>query len=732
MSGVNPEAFEFALSKITDGFVFERFAQDLLCQIIGVEFVPVGRVHDRAIDGLEHCSGLKLDGKTIYQISIEASPKTKIERTLTSLKDNKIACERFFYVTNRIVDSQDLLEEECYAKYGVVTRCRDAAWLRGNVNKTEGAVRTYLTFIDSHVHEFTKPGTDVIVTDFARDPRIFVFLRQQLHHYGHHARLDELLTDSLALLALEGTDPERGLFMDRGEILAKVDKMVSFSHKNVEAQIGNRLEVLSTKPRRINYYRETKKYCLPYATRLELEEQTLADSAVYEKFLETAQDRIKRHLAEQSIHVKDVLALLEKTLNNIFKQQGLEFADFIIKAENRDAVERSLPDAISEVVDASSVIPVNRSRVKAALLSSIREMIYSGSPEELEYMRCLANSYMMLFLIQCDPQIGAYFATMASKLTVFVCTSLLVPALSEMPLPPEHRRHYNLLLNANAAGVTLLINGVILRELVGHIRKARNIYQDDYQGREAVFGTEEAVPYIREILLRSYFYSLTNGVKWSFDSFLDKFVSPNGSAEEMEEELISWLQATFGIKYRTTEDLGVTVAPEDLRKLAEELSHHKPSEQQARNDAQTILSVFALRDKNGEKGEAGVFGYRTWWLSKDFTTQRAVTKCFGTRYPTSCYIRPDFLLNYIALAPSSGQANQVFDKMFPTLMGVTLSRHVPQELSNLVHDEIKEHSDKGAARVGAVLRSLADRLKTDTTNHNRVGLKHFLDEEFRK
>lgn len=52
MQSVDPQAFEYSMSLIDDGFVFERFAQDLLCQIIGVGFVPIGGVHDRGIDGL--------------------------------------------------------------------------------------------------------------------------------------------------------------------------------------------------------------------------------------------------------------------------------------------------------------------------------------------------------------------------------------------------------------------------------------------------------------------------------------------------------------------------------------------------------------------------------------------------------------------------------------------------------------------------------------------------------
>ena len=119
MDSINPQAFEYAVSEIRDGFIFERFVQDLLCQIQGVGFVPMGGIKDRAIDGLEHCSELKTDAKTIYQMSIEQNPKAKIGKTLKALKANGIGFDRLFYVTNQIVENQDQLEEEFYKQHEV-------------------------------------------------------------------------------------------------------------------------------------------------------------------------------------------------------------------------------------------------------------------------------------------------------------------------------------------------------------------------------------------------------------------------------------------------------------------------------------------------------------------------------------------------------------------------------------------------------------------------------------
>jgi len=55
MEAIDPRAFEFSLSKIEDGNIFEKFVQDLLCQILGTQFNPIGGKKDKGIDGLERC-----------------------------------------------------------------------------------------------------------------------------------------------------------------------------------------------------------------------------------------------------------------------------------------------------------------------------------------------------------------------------------------------------------------------------------------------------------------------------------------------------------------------------------------------------------------------------------------------------------------------------------------------------------------------------------------------------
>jgi hypothetical protein len=436
MKTVDPDAFVYLLSQIRDGFIFERFAQDLLCEIVGAAFVPMGGVHDRAIDGLDHTFNQKDDPATIYQISIQADAKSKLKGTLKALAKNGIACNRLLYVTNQVVEDKDLVIESLYKEFKINVVIRDAQWLRGNINHSEGTLRIYGAFIEAHTHQFNRPGQELLVNDFVKDPRVFVFLRQQLDSHGADHKLDELLVDSLILYALEGTDPDKKVFRDKAQIWEKIKSIASFDIKQIEHLLDQRLEYLTTKPKRIRCHitEAMAQYCLPFETRVELEEQKLTDQALFDAFLSKAANRLCKHLELHKLHLKNVTPIVGLALNEIFKRQGLDFSNFVLKGEMPTNLENELEHIISSALESAGVAPANKAVVGLAVLATIRDILYRGTSEEHEYLRRLSRSYLMLFLLKCDPHVCTYFDSLAANLRVFVCNSLIVPALSEIGL----------------------------------------------------------------------------------------------------------------------------------------------------------------------------------------------------------------------------------------------------------------------------------------------------------
>jgi hypothetical protein len=729
MQGIDPDAFSQALAKINDGFIFENFAQGFLSKVLGYDFIPVGGLKDRGIDGLEHLFHREGVERAVFQISIERDPENKLRNTFLKLQNNNVPFDRLYFVTNQVFPNKDRVIDALYDEFEKQIIIFDVQWFCSNVNSSVATVNSYHTFIESYLHEFNRPGKSYEISDLVTDPRLFVFLQQQWEDHKQDLSLTEILADTLILYVLEGTDPDKNLFKGKAEIIAAIAQYISFDISSLKDSIDSRLNALTKKPnRKVNYHRQIQGYCLPYNTRVNIHERNIKDAALLDAFMRDVENKLRIYLKEADVRVKDCAELIKEVIHRIFYQQGLEFADFVIKGENQTAFEKSLPDTINYVVENSSVVTKNKAEVKSALLVTIRDLVYNGSDEQKLFLQKLSNTYMMLFLLRCDPKIATYFEAMASQWQVYVCPSIIIPAMSEYYLEPQNQRYASLLKGAHNAGVQLIVNDTIVEELISHFTMVLNHYEQTYKDTEEIYLEDEMFTlYIDEILIRAYFYAKRREKVKDFRQFVDTFINP--SLTNPKADIIEWLKTEFGIRYQSYKSLKVKIDGGEYQRLFEALKMVKKYEGPARNDSQVILTIYALRRANNEEASLGIFGFRTWWLSTDTVTQRTVNQVFGQQYKISCYIRPDFLYNYIALAPKKRDVDNAYRSMFPTLLGVNISSNLPSDVAEIVHQSVKEHSLRNPARLKSRLRELAERLQTDDTYRTKRRIRLFLDEE---
>ena len=519
----------------------------------------------------------------------------------------------------------------------------------------------------------------------------------------------------------------KAYFKTKDELFLVIREFIRFDPKLLNDTIEKRLRILSTKPRRINYHSDLNAYCLPYVTRIQITNKNLKDDKLYEDFNAQAVEKLKKYLKDTNLIIKDSFELINNTIHKIFYEQGLEFADFMLGGDNANIIEKDLQQIINNSVDESTVINKNKEAVKTALLMTIRDMVYNGTLEQHQYFKSLSNTYMMMFLLQWDPNISLYFETLASKLNVYVCTSIIIPALSEIYLAPENQRHSNLLKGAWKSGVRLVINETILKELCGHFEKIKKRYLDLYEKNEDIYLEDEIqTTYINEVMIRAYFYSKSRNKIDSFDNFIDNFTNPDLS--NTTDDLIIYLEENFGIKYVSDESLKIVIDGDEYKSLVSALEKTKDNKQKAEIDARLMLTIYSLRLRNNEKGDGNIFGYKTWWLSKDVKTYQAVKGLFAHKYNISCYLRADFLYNYISLSPKTNEIDETYRGLFPSLLGINLSFHLPKEVKNYVRDKINEYNSKAPHRLKQIMRELGEKLKTDAKNVNRKNLEHYFKE----
>ncbi|MEW8523462.1 MAG: hypothetical protein AB2552_10470 [Candidatus Thiodiazotropha endolucinida] len=698
------------LNLIDDGFLFERFGQGFLSARLGYRFLASGGIKDRGIDGLEYASELEDNKKAIFQLSIDKNPEAKIKDTVEKLNTNNIEFSRLTYVTNIELKNKDELIDQYLDEHNIALRIFDGTWIADNANNSSATTNTIYIFVRDNLRRYQKPGEGVVVHDYVKDPRLYVFLKQQISKNDEIADLNNNLIDSLILYALRDTNPDDNSLLSSEEIADTVKSLVNFEIERIQSKINKRLKSLTKKPnRRVNHHTDIERYCLPYETRLEILTSNARDVALYDAFHKEAIRIIKNNLDAESVHVRSVSNLLDKTLEKVYYKQGLDFSDFLLNSGCDESFETSLSDTVNDVVDSASITGKNKQKVKNVLIVSIRDIIYHGSPESKEYLKSLSKTYLMLFLLKCEPRIVSYFQSMASQMSIFVCTSILVPALSEIYLEPQNQRYWSLLKAAKSRGVGLLVNDTIISELEFHIQRSLYIYEEEYDGN-IDFYRDDVEELIDQILVRAYIYAFKEGKTSSYRGFIENFITPDGG--NTKQELIDFLHEEFGIDYINQSELDIELDSNEYQRLVEELTVAKKSEEKAKTDANLILTIYALRKMRGEE-KSSLDGYKTWWLSSDTVTHRTVSDIFKGKYPVSCYMRPDFLYNYISFTPPIEAVKQVYKDTFPNLLGVQISNHIPRSISSSIRGLIKEHSDKLDGRVKAQIRSLIDDLKTN-------------------
>ena len=455
---VDKQAFEHAITKIDDGDIFEIFATQFLSAELGYDFIPVGGSKDRGVDGFQHVLTRTDNEKIIFQLSTEKDHEGKVYSTIKKLSENGIDYTRLIYVTNRKINGAENFIDEVLEKEKKHLTIYDIRWFAANSNNTEKTINAYQIFVDTYLHQYAKPGQYSTVSNLDTDSRLYVFLGQQFEKNRADLRLDDLLADTLIIYSLEGTDPDKLILKKKDEIKQGIKKYLKFDPQLIDTKIDERLVALTTKPRKIKFHTKELGYCLPYETRIEIEERNIQDEVLYTQFYEQTQETIKKYFKDVQVNVKDIETLITRVFNKIFHKQGLEFSNFVLHGDSHSVIEQKLNDVIGSAVDDSSVIITNKEKVKTALHLAIRDIVYNGSLEQRKFLKSLSNTYLMMFLLQWEPKLSTYFQTLASQLKVFVDNSIIIPAISEYFLPDGNKRHWNLLKGAGKAGISMFIN----------------------------------------------------------------------------------------------------------------------------------------------------------------------------------------------------------------------------------------------------------------------------------
>lgn len=729
MTTIELNAANLALERC-DGASFEKFAQAFLSASLGREFVPLGGYKDGGADGF--VANADEPTEHFMQASIETTYAQKIRRTVKRLEEVGRKVRRLTYLSSQTIRMLDKEEEALSEELGVIVRIRDRKFICDNLNATTQGVTAFNSYLAQHLAFLTNIGAATIIA--AKSPiaprTLCVFLGQEVERRQGKTSLLESVVDSLILWALEGTDPDKNIFRGRQELLSKIEEALPSARQFIRNELGRRLEVLSKRVnptgREIRWHRKEDKFCLPYETRVLVTQENMEDETLRLRVTEIFKERAQREVPTLREGMDaTVAAACHLTLELTFYKQGMELAGFISGSLDGDDLAPSIQDNARTTIKEMSV-GADGAAIEDGVIRVLRGAFYDSTSEEREYMGKLSRTYFLMCSLNNEPRIVEYFQSMAASLNLYVGSDLLVRAMSERYLKPADQAMRTCLQVLASAGAKLILTEKVIEEVITHLIAQDSEYQNHYAQIDSVMNLAIASQ-VDRILIRAYFYARLDkdaGAKRpaNWTAFLGQFCSyadlrrPAGV-----DSLRRSLQEEYGLDYESSEQMESSIDRAEAEQLGKTIEAARPrkgerGELLALNDAIQVLRIYSKREAGGEFGRGNPFGYKTWWLTKEVAVLRAASALVETKR-AAFWMRPEFVLNFIALAPSKQSVLDSYKSVFPSLLGVRLANRVRPEIVRDFEKRIKEASEISDARARAQVAELSDTLKSDAHKH---------------
>ena len=726
MEPVNYKLMAIALERV-EGTVFEKFATAVLSDVIGENFVPLGGTHDGGADGFidDPVSQCDTSQDVFVQISTQTDHRSKVRDTVRRLKEYDRVPTRLFYVTSQTIGAIDREEHILTKELDVFVVLRDSKWLTAKVNHSDATRQAFYTYLHPDLNFLEKFGGTRLIQDspsIGNARTVCVFLSQEVDRRRGQGRLLDAVVDSLLLWALQDTNPDENTLMSRDDIAKRINEVFPISEIVNQRFIRRRLKALSSKKnatgREVRWYQKEDMFCLPFETRKKVQKENVDDETL-RLSVSKSFERRAREVNPKVAH-KSVAAIALLSIQKTFEARGMELAAFI---ENEEGTPEEYADlTISDQVDrslASYQSPDDVAILKRTVMAVIRQALYESTDDERLYFGKLTRTYSLFLTLKTEPRVVEYFQKMSSQLTLFVGTDMLIRALSEHYLKSEDQMTCNLLSILQKAGSQLILAQSTLDEVCAHLRTTDTQFYDRYSGIED--GVDLVVAeHESRILIRAYFYARLKTVRGiqppnRWQEFLGQICTYRDlKTSAGKDQIRRYLMEKFGLTYKARDDLATVTSQDEVQALADRIEDVRANRPRvlAENDALTVLAVYGIRRSQGEEKVNNPFGYRTWWLTQEVRVIRAtkeIVRKYGSRY----IIRPEFLLQYVAFAPSTEAVRRAYEKVFPSLLGIKLSNRMKDDDFNSLMKSAKEVGAVDDARARVMLAEFSDKLKSD-------------------
>ena len=275
----------------------------------------------------------------------------------------------------------------------------------------------------------------------------------------------------------------------------------------------------------------------------------------------------------------------------------------------------------------------------------------------------------------------------------------------------------NMLRILKEAGSTLMLTHMAVEEIHAHLAATDYEFRNWFMELEP-YVDRELARHSSKILIRAYFYAKTdpllNSRPAGWKSYIGQICSYNDlhTPSVSREQVKNYLVEKFGFEYVDAQDIKQITYEEEVLELAERIKEIKTEDVLEINDARQILAVYGKRRSLNEQHRPNPHGYRTWWLTHETRVRQCTGELVNAR-GSQYIIRPEFVLNFVALSPTTEQVRSSYGTVFPTLLGVRLSNRMREDIFHDVMARAKAMRAVDDARAKTLLAEMSNKLKGD-------------------
>jgi hypothetical protein len=687
---IDPDRVLLALTRIqsTDGFIFERFANEFLA----AEFPtlrPVAGIHDQGRDAFIYQPDD--DPETFVQSSVTQKWADKIRKTVTRLKESGHNVQQLIYCTNQdIVKDCGDLKKELRRDHKITLDVRDQSYFvafanvkPGFVAAAEGLAQRY---VDPLVSKLANPPIGPAGAGSDEERIVTAYLRLALTDKDPEKALTKFSYETLVIYALRNATAEEP--MPRDAVHAALSAVLSADTSQRRVTLTNGALERLTNRNIVKHHTKTDRFTLSHSERTALQRKIETNAEADARILVDVGDRIRRLVADLGIDYAFDRAALAMDVQLVCDRVLASQARSVSKALVHDVPYAPEANSISE--HALALINEEPSRLKSAaelqatqiyelVVPIVDDLLRRPTQTIRKRLRATVDGYCLFFVLRETPDVQAALSRVMGDASIIVDTNIIIPCMAESLLPEADAQMTQLLRAAVATGMRLIVVDDVLEELDTHIMRLRyGSARNQYEGMStAKYGLQD-----EPLLVTAFKLAASRQSLGSFDDFLNRFAGRNFPRNDLKE----YVQHSLGLEYdalttaydavhRRSEIVGDAFAAIKEMKRRRPWMDETAFERLVMHDTRSLLVVEELR-----AGEAGAYaGARWWWLTLDRTAHRVDEARKGAGRGLCC-MSPDFFARFLSIRPTSREAATALTTL-PLSVAVAALDLVPKDLT---------------------------------------------------